>query len=92
MCPACRSFESSIVPASGRASVWSWVIVHPPVLDAFAERTPYNVAVVELDEGVRMVGSVLECPPEDLRGGMRVEVTFEDLSDGVSLPQWRPAG
>jgi hypothetical protein len=64
--------------------------VHPPVLPAFAEKTPYNVAVVELDEGVRMVGNVLGISGGELREGTEVEVVFEDVEEGVSLPQWRP--
>jgi hypothetical protein len=60
------------------------------VLPAFAEKTPYNVAVVELDEGVRMVGNVLGISGGELREGTEVEVVFEDVEEGVSLPQWRP--
>ncbi|MCA1831589.1 MAG: Zn-ribbon domain-containing OB-fold protein [Actinomycetota bacterium] len=88
MCPSCLSMESVWVPASGHGRVWSWVVVHPPVLPAFAEKTPYNVAVIELDEGVRMVGNVLGIDQPD--EGMEVEVVFEDVEEGVSLPQWRP--
>jgi uncharacterized OB-fold protein len=89
MCPACLSMTSEWVPASGRGRVWSWVVVHPPVLPAFADKTPYNVAVIELDEGVRVIGNVLDVaePHED----MPVEVTFEHIEEGVTLPQWRPS-
>jgi uncharacterized OB-fold protein len=88
MCPACRSMESSWERASGRGRVWSWVVAHKPVLPAFADRVPFNVAVIELEEGVRMIGNILDCDNEDIREGMPVEVTFEDVED-VSLPQWR---
>jgi hypothetical protein len=67
------------------------VVAHPPVLPAFAEKTPFNVAVVELDEGVRMVGNLLDVSNEEIHGGMPVEVAWEDVDDGVTLPQWRPA-
>jgi uncharacterized OB-fold protein len=91
MCPACSSFEYRYEPASGRGRVWSWVIAHPPVLPAFADRAPYNVVVVELEEGVRMVGNAVECANEDLHEGMPVAVAWDDVEDGVSLPVWRPA-
>ena len=91
MCPSCRSTDSTWEPASGRGRVWSWVVAHPPVLPAFADRVPFNVAVIELEEGVRMIGNVVESANEDVHDGMAVEVTFEDVEDGVSLPQWRPA-
>lgn len=91
MCPECRSFESTFEPAGGRGRIWSWVIAHPPVLPSFADRTPFSVAVIELDEGVRMIGNIVECANEDISEGMPVQVTFEDIEDGVALPQWRPA-
>ena len=83
--------ESSWTPASGRGRVWSWVVAHPPVLPSFSDRVPFNVAVIELEEGVRMIGNIVECVNEDISEHMPVEVTFEDVEDGVSLPQWRPA-
>jgi len=91
MCPACNSFDSEWRPASGRGRIWSWVIAHPPVLPAFADRTPYNVIVVELDEGVRMIGNLLDVPNDQIAEGMEVEIAWEDVEDGVSLPAWRPA-
>ena len=91
MCPACNSFEVAWKPASGRGRIWSWVIAHPPVLPAFADKAPYNIAVVELDEGVRMVGNLLGVPNGEITEGMTVKVTWEDVEDGVTLPQWKPA-
>lgn len=91
VCPTCLSWEHTWKPASGRGRVWSWVIAHPPVLPAFADKAPYNVVVVELDEGVRMVGNLLEVANEEIHEGMTVEVAWEDVEDDVTLPQWRPA-
>jgi hypothetical protein len=71
--------------------VWSWVVAHPPVLPAFADKVPYSVAVVELPEGVRMLGNLLGVPNEEITAGMEVVVDFEDVGEGVVLPQWRPA-
>ena len=59
--------------ASGAGEVWSFTIVHPPTLPAFAERTPYGAVVVRLDEGVFLVSNVVDCPVAELAVGMRVE-------------------
>jgi hypothetical protein len=91
MCPHCQSFESAWERAAGRGRVWSWVVVHPPTLPAFADKVPYSVAVVELEEGVRMLGNLLGVPNEDIVEGMEVTVDFEDVGEGAVLPQWRPA-
>jgi uncharacterized OB-fold protein len=90
MCPSCGSMQWRDEPASGRGRVWSWVIAHPPVLPAFRDRVPYNVVVVELEEGVRMIGNAVECANEDLHEGMAVEVAWDDVEDGVAIPVWRP--
>jgi uncharacterized OB-fold protein len=69
------------------------VVCHPPVLPAFQERVPYVVVLVELDEdpSLRLVGNLLDCPAEKIRIGSPVRVAFEDLGDGIVLPQWRLA-
>jgi uncharacterized protein len=90
VCPACLSWECTWKPAAGRGKVWSWIVAHPPVLPAFAEKAPYNVAVVELEEGVRMVGNLLDVTNQEINEGMAVEVAWEDVEEGVTLPQWRP--
>lgn len=88
MCPACHSFDHSFEQVAGTGRIWSWIVAHPPVLPAFADRAPYNVVVVELDEGVRMIGSLLDVPNEQITIGMRVTVAWDDVEDGVSLPAW----
>ncbi|MWA06163.1 hypothetical protein F8568_038605 [Actinomadura sp. LD22] len=89
MCPKCRSLDRDHVVASGRGEVHSYVVHHhPPVPGRTA---PYAVAVVELEEGVRIVGNVNGCPPEDVRIGMPVRLEFERMDDELVLPQWVPA-
>ena len=93
LCPHCRSADCEWVRVSGRGTIFSRIVCHPPLLPAFAERAPYAVVLVELDEDprLRLVGNVLEAPPEDVRIGQRVEVDFQDVSDEIALPQWRLA-
>ena len=93
MCPYCRSFASAWDRVSGQGVLYSFVICHPPVLPAFQASAPYAVGLVELieDPALRMVGGVLGTPPEQLRIGQKLCVSFEEIADGVVLPQWRLA-
>ena len=93
MCPHCQSFESEWARMSGEGTLFSFVVCHPPVLPAFQARAPFAVALVELaeDPALRMVGGVLDCPPERLRIGQKLRVAFEEIEGGVVLPQWRLA-
>jgi uncharacterized OB-fold protein len=93
LCPRCRASACEWVPASGRGTVYSRVVCHAPVLPAFQDRVPYAVVLVELaeDSSLRLVGNVLDCDPHEVRIGDAVEVCFQDVGDGVTLPQWRLA-
>jgi len=74
----------------GTGTVASYTICHPPVLPAFADRAPYNAVVVELDEGPFLVSNLVDVANDDLAVGMRVTVTFVDVDDALTLPQFRP--
>ncbi len=60
-------------------------------MPGFVEDVPYVLAVVTLEEGPRMTTNIVQCAPEDVRIGLPVEVVFEDIADGISLPKFRPA-
>ena len=79
----------SIVKASGKATLYSYVISHRPAPGFTA---PYAIAVVELAEGPRMMTNIVDCPqtPEALQLDMPLEVTFEKQSDTITLPLFRP--
>ena len=81
----------SVFKASGRASLYSYVINHRPH-PAFDG--PYAIAVVELEEGPRMMTNIVDTPqtPEALILDMPLDVVFEELNDDISLPKFRPAG
>jgi len=85
MCPHCLSLEWSPVEATGRGTVYSWVLSHHPT-EPDAE--PRVVVLVDLDEGVRMVGNLTGTPWHDIRNEAPVEAYFADV-DGVPLPQFR---
>jgi uncharacterized OB-fold protein len=97
MCPSCRSLSQTWKPVSGRATIWSFVVPHPPLLPAYAELAPYNVIIVSLDEdpSLRLVGNLVasadgsmnEIDPSTIRIGEPVRVVFTRIQD-VHLPRW----
>ena len=91
MCAVCGSMEWEWERASGRGSVFTWTVVGRALHPAFQEDTPYAPVVVEMEEGVRLLSQVVDCPPEALEIGMPVEVVFDDVTDEVTLPRFRRA-
>jgi hypothetical protein len=90
LCPRCLGEESAWVPLSGRGHVYSFIVVHRPQHPAFFDDVPYNVAIVELEEGIRLHSNVVGCAHQDLHVGLAVEVVFEKVNDEVTLPKFRP--
>jgi len=90
MCPRCRSLDSAWERASGRARLLSWVVVHPPVLPAWTDRTPYPVVLVQSEEGVRTIGGLTGASADELVMDMPMVVDFTPSPDGDLVPQWRP--
>lgn len=88
-CPECRSAATTWVAVPGTGTIASFTILHNPVLPAFADRVPFNAVVVELDEGPFLVSNVVDVDPADLAVGLPVTVTFLDLDDELTLPQFR---
>jgi len=82
--------NSDWVRASGRGKVYTWVLIYQRYHPAFAEDIPYNVTMVELEEGPRLITNIVDCRDEDIRLGMEVEVVFEDVTDEVTLPKFKP--
>ena len=89
MCPHCNSIESEARVLAGRGSGYTWVIPRYPVIPGF-EGT-HIVAVVDLEEGIRMVSNICEIAYEDISADMPVEVFFEDMQEGYKIPLFRPA-
>ena len=93
-CPACGSRNVEWIQASGRGTLHTFAIVHRAPVPAFRDRVPFVVAMVDLDEGARMPTNLIgvEPDPAHIQVGMPVEVAFEDLTDEITLPMFRPAG
>ncbi|WP_327089755.1 OB-fold domain-containing protein [Nonomuraea sp. NBC_01738] len=88
VCPSCRSANRTHVVASGEGTVYSYVVHHNPPVPG--RETPFVVAVVELPEGVRIVGNIVDCPPEEVGIGMSLRATFRAMDDELILPMWAP--
>ena len=89
-CPKCGSRDVKVVKASGKGRLYSYIINHLP---SPGYTPPFTVAIVELEEGVRLMTNLLEVEPDPakIELDMPLEVTFEKLSDEISLPQFKPA-
>jgi len=92
-CTNCMSQKLSWVRASGKGNIYSYSVAYeyPPARVAKFLSTPYIIALVDLDEGVRMMTNIIECKPEDAKIGMPVEVKFTDIGENVILPKFKPA-
>jgi len=92
-CPSCLSSDLDWQRVSGRGRLNTFTVVHRG-LPNFALGTPYVIAMVDLDEGPRLMTNLIDVDPDPakLAIGMALEVVFRDLSDDVALPLFRPAG
>lgn len=88
VCTACLSAALDWVESAGRGSVYSLTTVHRPQRPEF--EVPYTVAIIALDEGYHFLTNLVEFPPQALRIGARVEVTFRRMSEEIALPLFRP--
>ena len=89
MCAKCGSFNFEWARSSGRGTVFSWTVAAQPFVPQFVPLVPYAPAVIELEEGVRMVSWVTDIKPNELALGIPVEVAFDDVTPEVTLPRFR---
>jgi uncharacterized OB-fold protein len=88
-CQSCDAYDRGYVVARGAGTVFSYVVHrHPPVP---GKELPIVIALIDLDEGVRMVGEVVDVSPEEIAIGMRLRVDFHRIDDELTLPVWRKA-
>ena len=98
MCPHCRTVGSVWSAVSGRGTIWSFIVPHPPVVPAFVDLVPFNIVVVALDEDetIRLIGNLVadvDAPvdsidPTTIVIGTRVRAVFPEVAPGVHLPRW----
>ena len=90
ICTTCSSDQLEWSAARGTGKVYSYSTVYRALVPGFEDDVPYVVAMIELDEGVRLLSQVIYCEPEEVFIGLRVSVTFEEARDGVVLPKFCP--
>ena len=96
MCHSCNGTEVEWVKVSGKGKVYSWIVVREspsrPVQPGFAGDRPYAVVLVEIPDaaGIRILSNIVDCGIEDIKPDMPLEIVFDDISDEVSLPKFRP--
>lgn len=90
-CPHCLSTSFSFENVSGKGKVYSFVTFHRVYRPAFENDVPYVVALVELDEGPRLLTNILGVAYDQVKCDMRVEVVFDDYDSEISIPKFRPA-
>jgi hypothetical protein len=91
LCPRCLSGKTELVRASGRGTVYSYTVYRVAFDPAFRGDLPYVVALVALEEGPHLVTNIVGCDPSAVSCDMPVEVVWDDVTETVSLPKFRPA-
>jgi uncharacterized OB-fold protein len=88
-CMHCDSTVVRWVPASGRGVIYSYTIIHQNKSPEFVRDTPYNVAIVQLEEGPRMMCNIVETHPDELRVDLPVMVVFDAVTSDIHLPRFK---
>lgn len=91
LCPGCWSRKFTWTLLSGRGRINAWVVFHQAYFRSFEGDIPYNVVEVELDEGPRMLSNLVNVSNSEIRCGMPVEIVFDDVTEEITLPKFRPA-
>jgi uncharacterized protein len=92
VCPSCWSERLTVCESKGRGVVHTFTTQYRPGHPAFADRVPYTAVLVDLEEGVRVLADLVDCAPEDVHVGMPVSVVFDDVTEELTLPRFRPEG
>ena len=90
LCPSCWSENADWVQASGRGEVYTFGVVRRALRPDWRERVPYVVALVCLEEGPKLFTNIVDCRPEEVAIGMPVVVIFDQVSEEIVLPKFRP--
>lgn len=90
LCSSCMSDQVEWVTSTGQGKLVSFTIIRRAVSEAYAAEVPYAVAIIQLDEGPTMMSSLVDCDCESVSVGMIVEVVFEEWSEEISIPKFRP--
>jgi uncharacterized OB-fold protein len=90
ICPNCMSDQIEWKEVSGNGKVYSYTIARRPAGKAFAAYTPYIVAIIQLDEGPRMMANIINVELSEISCEMRVQVVYQEINDSFKLPMFEP--
>jgi hypothetical protein len=91
VCPVCLGREFHWIVSVGRGSIYTFVVYHVAYHSGFQDDLPYVVAVVQLEEGPRLLTNIVDCPIAEISCEMPVKVTWKDINEEISLPVFRLA-
>jgi uncharacterized OB-fold protein len=89
VCHYCGSTSVEYKEHSGEGEIYSYTVIYKPRHPAFMDEAPYVVALVDLDGGERMMTNIIDCEIDDIKIGRRVQVSYTDISDSVTLPHFK---
>jgi uncharacterized OB-fold protein len=92
VCPGCLGTDLEWRTSVGTGRVYAVTVEHRPQDPRMASRAPYAIALIDIDDGWRMLSNVVDCDPSEVTVGMPVSVTWEPLPDGRHLPLFSPLG
>ncbi|WP_158599072.1 Zn-ribbon domain-containing OB-fold protein [Planococcus salinus] len=91
VCPHCGGTNIEFQDHNGKGEIYSYSIVEKSFIQGFEKEVPYTVALVQLEGGkARMMTNIIECEPEKVEIGMPVEIHFQDVTDEIALPHFKP--
>ena len=90
LCTSCMSSRVEWIKCSGRGKIYTYTVTNQNGSAGFRDSLPYVLAWVELEEGVRMLTNIVECPPAQVKIDQAVEAVFDDVTPEVTLVKFRP--
>jgi len=90
-CPRCLSDQATWRSLSGNGEVFSTIVFHQVYHPAFKNDVPYNVSLIQLEEGPRLFSNVIGIPPDQVKVGDKVKAVFDKIDDTVTLPRFSPS-
>jgi len=91
ICEACGSENVPWVEASGKGELYTYVVYHRAYAPEFESMVPYNVALIELEEGPRVLANIVGIANEDLEIGLALKPVFQEVAEGLPLLRFEPA-
>jgi uncharacterized protein len=91
LCTNCLSPRTEWVKSSGRGKIYTFTVTQQNQASGFRDSLPYVMSWVELDEGLKLLTDIVDCPPDQVKIGMPVEAVFDDVTPEVTLLKFRPA-